>query len=72
MTCAPDVQSPGAPQAAATGLHWKMATGHEICHTIQHSAKSAHKEYVYSLPVPLATRSSVQIILDLMRAPSST
>lgn len=72
MTVWPDAQSPGSPHAAATGLHWKIATGHDICQTAQVKAKSVHKIHVYTFFKSLASRSSVQMMLDLISAPSST
>ena len=59
MTDWPEVQSPGSPHAAATGLHWKIATGHDICQTIQLRAKSPHREFRYNSLKPLESRSCV-------------
>lgn len=70
ITVWPEVQSPGSPQAADTGLHWKMATGHEICQVIQARANNPQRMYLYFFL--LARRIMVMMILDLIRAPSRT
>lgn len=68
----PELHSPGSPHAAATGLHWKIATGHDICQTIQLRPNNVHKIFVYMMFRFLASRISVQTMLDLIRAPSKT